>query len=269
MIYTYIRLILALQNLCSNWVNILLHRLFPGLPVPKLTAYKLRSGPEFSVRRNKASGAEILMLKEIWHDHDYAPPFIRIRPADIIVDIGANVGFFTVYAALLAFQGRVYSFEPFFEAFERLSDNVARNKLKNVSVFPRAVFSHSGSVSLFVSNENSGGHSLVPPSEATEAISVPALTLEQFVRQEQLTRIDLLKLDCEGSEYDILLTAPASVLRVCRSIVMEYHTNRAGHTPRELTAHLEQNGFLVDGPRGQYLYALNKRFIERSGGVET
>ena len=97
-------------------------------------------------------------------------------------------------------------------------------------------------------------------SEFRRGSEVAAFTLEEIFDREKIESCDLLKLDCEGAEYEILLNAPANVLRRVSRISLEYHLGMNSHQPAELSAFLRTQGFAVscepplDAESG-YLYA--------------
>jgi FkbM family methyltransferase len=89
---------------------------------------------------------------------------------------------------------------------------------------------------------------------------VDAVTLEGLFAAETVEKCDLLKLDCEGAEYEILLNAPPKILQRVSRIALEYHLGMNSHDPAELSAFLRAQGFTVtcepplDAESG-YLYA--------------
>jgi hypothetical protein len=87
------------------------------------------------------------IFAEVWHRRDYDVPRMQIRPNDIVIDIGANQGVFTCYAAYHGAQ--VYAFEPFPQSFETLRENVQSNGFeKNVTARPWAIAGKNGTANL-------------------------------------------------------------------------------------------------------------------------
>lgn len=169
------------------------------------------------------------MFGEVWHDHDYDVPHLPLGPGDVVVDIGANQGFYTCYAALN--KARVHAFEPAPDNYRLLEANVRRNGFGGlVTMHPWAVGARAGTVELMVSDALGGGMNTISPEFAHGSgisvrarLAVPCVTLDEVVRQFQLDRIRICKLDCEGSELEILTQAAPATVRAIDAFVVEYH----------------------------------------------
>jgi hypothetical protein len=74
---------------------------------------------------------------------------------------------------------------------------------------------------------------------------VNATTLPEIIEHHRLARIDFLKMDCEGAEYEIFRSIPMDVLVMVRQIAMECHNQGAGREPQVVVGHLRRNGFEV------------------------
>ncbi len=136
-----------------------------------------------------------------------------------VVDVGANEGVFTLMAAKLAGpDGTVHSFEPSARDRERLLANVSLNNLTNVTVHAEALGRAAGKAVLEVSAAERPGHNTIGGfaySDTTPAYSleVDVTTLDAVADAARLTRLDLLKVDVEGSETAVLQGAQASLRR--------------------------------------------------------
>lgn len=119
------------------------------------------------------------------------------------IDVGANIGYFTVIGAKLA--KTVYAFEPVPAVFERLARNVSLNALENVRAFQLAVSKEKARLKLFESKISPGHDSTVRRSEHDRSILVDAVRLDDVV--EPPSRDVVMKVDVEGSEMDVLLGA--------------------------------------------------------------
>lgn len=130
----------------------------------------------------------------------------RIRDGFTFLDIGANVGAYSLFVAGRAGPtARILAIEPQPAIFDRLVGNIRLNAFANVKAIACAVADKSGELTLFIDPRNSGESSVKIVAAGNAApIRVPAKTLLEIVRQERLQRIDAMKLDVEGAE-DIIL----------------------------------------------------------------
>lgn len=125
----------------------------------------------------------------------------HIKPGNVILDVGANVGYYSLLAAVLTGEkGIVYSFEPDAENIIYLNKHLVLNKIKNVKVIDCAVSGKNGVASF------SGKRSKGKIDEQGSTI-VKTITLDSFCKIEQISSIDVIKMDIEGAEYDALLGA--------------------------------------------------------------
>ncbi len=178
----------------------------------------------------------------IWDLYTRDQNLVRSAPL-VVIDIGAHIGTFSVSTAVRYPNSRVYSYEPLKANYDLLVSNVEGNHLNRV--FPKmvAVSGKKGTAVLHVSSENTGGHSMFY-SGGTE-VKIETIPLAEVFSSNGLSRCDLLKMDCEGAEYDILFSAPDEVLKSIRNMVLEYH-NLDGFTCKDIVSHLERNGFAVE-----------------------
>lgn len=127
-----------------------------------------------------------------------------VKEGMTVVDIGANVGYYTLLAArLVGPRGKVYAFEPSPGNFALLSQNVQANGYENVVLIPKAVSDRSGVAALHIDRASSGGHTLSGFHDGPDSISVESVSLDDYFSGE-CRAIDLLKMDAEGAEGSIL-----------------------------------------------------------------
>jgi FkbM family methyltransferase len=131
-----------------------------------------------------------------------------LRPGMAFVDIGANIGYYSLIAArLVGPTGLVHSFEPNDAVRARFSQNIQMNGFANVTVDDRAVTRESGAIDFYLSawNENDGISSTVPNAGLSQtAVRVPCISLDDFAASLGGRQIDLLKIDVEGAELGVL-----------------------------------------------------------------
>lgn len=144
----------------------------------------------------------------------------------VCIDVGAHLGSFSMYAVSSG-AAAVYSYEPDPVLFKTLLRNVEANRLHS-QIFPcqAAVVGAPASTVTFRPEGNASGHVTPLPGD-NGGISVKALTLTEIVEGNQLERVDVLKLDCEGSEYDIVFGTAPDIWRRIERVRLEYHFGRA------------------------------------------
>ncbi|MBL4850319.1 MAG: FkbM family methyltransferase [Planctomycetes bacterium] len=163
-----------------------------------------------------------------------------------IVDGGANIGAFTLFALAAAPEAKIWSLEPFPETFHKLELTIARNnQVTRVSTHQVALAPESGT--RHMAGGDLPSHKRVLVEEASpQDVSVEALPLGEFLDREGLETLDLLKLDIEGEEHPLLQDTPDEVLKRIGALVMEYHP-RAPKEP--LFARLIKSGFRLEHDR--------------------
>ena len=174
----------------------------------------------------------------------YNPANLDIGIDDTVVDIGANIGVFTLFAACKT-QNHVHSFEPFPKNFEFLNRNIGINNLHNVRIHAAAVCDKVGTQKLFVNDSNTSHFlsSLNTKERFEKSIEVPTTTLEDIMDSNNLKQIDFLKLDCEGAEGAILQSTTEGYLKRVRKIAMEFHDNTSPLKHDEIEKLLIESGF--------------------------
>lgn len=130
-----------------------------------------------------------------------------LRPGMTFVDVGANIGYYTVIGArLVGPSGKVHAFEPHAGIRAKLEDNIARNGFDNVVVYAEAMAETTGSVAFFASavDQNQGISSIIPGAGREASAPVPSVSLDDFASRLGPARIDLVKMDIEGAELQVI-----------------------------------------------------------------
>lgn len=121
-----------------------------------------------------------------------------VKPGDTALDIGANIGFFSMeLAAMCGKAGKVYAFEPDPDNFRELQKTVGH--LPQVSLHNKAVGAENGTLTLYRSSLLNVDHRTYQSSENIQQISVEAVALDSFFDHE--TRVNVIKMDIQGFEY--------------------------------------------------------------------
>lgn len=217
-------------------------RIFLHLPVPEKTVISLRkSGLRFQVR----GVMDIWSIKETFLDRFYEKHGVPIQEDWAIIDIGAAIGEYTLLAATGKDRCLIHAYEPFPESFSMLRTNLALNHAERVQAFAEAVGGQPGTAALNLSRGGPLQVSTETGGTSQNAIRVPVITLDQALDRLG-SRCQVLKLDCEGAEYDILLNAPQAALDRIDHIVMETHDGVTAFSHRDLVAFLQSQGFQVE-----------------------
>ncbi|MBO0952025.1 FkbM family methyltransferase [Fibrella forsythiae] len=169
----------------------------------------------------------------------------------VVIDIGANAGFFAVQLLSKIKRATVYAYEPVpanVQAFQQTLEANPRLK-RTVHLFQMAVTGHHKAViDLFAeaADDNQVVASVLASfhENNTRTLTVKGITLTSIIESNNLAVIDLLKMDCEGSEYDIFYNTDPDLFRRVRHIVMEVHDLDADrNNVSALTTYLESLGF--------------------------
>lgn len=145
----------------------------------------------------------------------------KIKPGYIVFDIGAHIGSFSMYAANKG--ALVYAFEPEKNNFNKLVENIKLNNYENkIKAYNYGIYNKNGEISFTLENNNSAGHS-ISQDNASNRISIKVKKLSDVIEEERLKKIDLLKIDVEGSEYIILPDLNKDTYDKIDRIVGEYH----------------------------------------------
>lgn len=173
-----------------------------------------------------------------------------LRPGDVFIDAGANIGQFTLAGArCIGGTGRVWSFEASPSTVERLRRNVSLNRYHWVRVEQVALDEVQGEAS-FVSFDGTGDglSSFAPASTAggTSAV-IPTQRLDEIVPPEDDARVALVKIDVEGAELKLLRGAERVLANSLCAVLIEIepdHLGRQGATVSEVEALLNRHGLL-------------------------
>ena len=172
---------------------------------PRTVRFTLRTGAEVVV----ANRSELIALREVFAEEEYA---LELRaPARAILDCGANVGFASHYFAERHPEAQIVAVEADPTTFERLASNVAgHDRITPV----HAALSDADGTATFYSAATSMSSSLTRRDAGQQEVSVPAITLSTLLRETGIDRVDVLKLDIEGAEFDVLAAAQDELGRV-------------------------------------------------------
>lgn len=220
----------------SNWVN----RWIP----PYRGTIEIQKGIKFHV--NSIQSAERWLL----FSGDYQPALTDVLKkytplGGTCLDIGANLGFYTVSMARWVSQtGHVIAFEANPDMVQRIEQNVALNQFPWVEVVSAAVNDEPGTLDFYVSN-SPGKSSIHQINSAVDKIVVPALTIDDYSRDHGWTSLDVIKMDIEGNDCQALIGARKTLTRFRPFIIFEYKRITPTLVAKEAFALLESLNYEI------------------------
>jgi FkbM family methyltransferase len=133
----------------------------------------------------------------------------EIQEGDVVLDIGANIGFYTlIFANLLYRKGKVFAFEPDPKNFASLKKNVKMSGYQNVVLEQKAVANKTGKIKLYLSKENREDHRIYDSHDGRNSIEIEAVRLDDYFRNYN-GRINFIKIDIQGAEWGAIQGMPS------------------------------------------------------------
>jgi FkbM family methyltransferase len=213
-----------------------------------------RGGLSFEV----SSLLDILILKETIYDDVYRLADLEGARPELIIDVGAGIGSFSISAASKFPSATVLAFEPNPPTFALLQANVTRNEVPNVEIHPLAVGTR-GSYRLRRTAQSATASAWMgPASNHGEVVEVRGTSLDPFVPAGD---IDLLKIDVEGGEIDVLESLATSLSTRIKRLAIEYHDHLVEGSSSTVARMLRDWGLVVTvtpdryNPAIGYVYA--------------
>ena len=213
------------------------------------------------------------MRWEIFDNKRYTHPGFELKPTDTVLDIGGNIGVFVLWAAPQVKRGRIVTIEPNPTAVACLRLNVEQNNLRNVTVLNAAAGADGGMMELTYTpgyepityNVNvrppwfyrgntparmlkrfaarwTNQETFDPP----RTFSVPQISVRRVIEEQRLGIINYMKVDCEGSEFEVFRAMGPQEWDRIERVALEYHEYGRDRRVKELVVILENNGFEVE-----------------------
>lgn len=217
----------------KNWFPFLLNYAgFRNLPC----LFAFRNGIKIKTKE----GIDSATLAVIFIKKEYG----NVKDNSVVIDIGANIGVYSIFAASTSKNTVVYAYEPVPKTFDSLLENIKLNKFeKKVLPFNLGVFSRKGKRKLYF-GDSSPFNSLYPKKKK-EYLEINCISLKDVFDYNKIERCDILKVDCEGAEYEILYNTPNQYLKKIKEIRLEYHNLNKTYNIKKLIQFLRGQGFRV------------------------
>lgn len=178
---------------------------------------------------------EHIQQQLFWYGHYEKPLEIvlnkLLRPDSTFIDIGANIGYFSLLAARSAPEGKIVAFEPVSYLFEALEKNVALNNIVNIQPAKIAISEKNESRLIYLSAEDNTGMSSFckPENYSGKSETVKVLSLDSWFAGSGLSKIDIIKIDVEGNELAVL-KGMKRVMEICRPhMLLEVNPETLSH----------------------------------------
>jgi FkbM family methyltransferase len=221
----------------------------------KLNIYALKNG----VKLKFSPGTlDVMVIRECFISNLYTK-FLNEKDLDIVLDLGCQKGYFTT--GLLSSGVNIKKaicVDPLTDNLNVFKENINLNKnlyKKGIKILfePSAIFTENGKKIFYITG-NSVNHSLKNPSKydkVTSKIEVKTITIKSLFQKYKLNKIDLVKLDIEGAEFDLFRSKDIGLLLNTRYLVMEIHPDKKCN-PSEIINILESFGFKIKYPNPAY-----------------
>ena len=212
-----------------------------GLTRPDPIHFTTRTGVVVEVPRRL-----LQTFKEVFMDECYMIGLQREVPkGGAVIDIGANAGFFSMFAAARFDHPRIFSYEPIPVNFKQLEQNRRLNPKCEIHPHQNAVAGKAGAITLtFDPSDSFTTSASMTRRQEGEEIQVDCVTLQNIFDTYGLERCNFLKMDCEGAEYDIFYNCSDDIMSRIDQIAMEVHKGPApSHNMESLEQFFKQHGF--------------------------
>ena len=206
--------------------------------------------PDAALRRQRTLSADLFPAVSKWRNRIFLNHFLR--PGDVFVDVGANIGLFTLIAASrVGPAGRVVAFEPTGVTYTRLVDNVRLNRFSNVNCVNSALSDHSGRLNLARSTDGFDAWNSFAEPTMGNTISyeqVEVIEWDRYARDHNLSgMVTMMKIDVEGWESRVLAGGKEVFARLDAPVLQVEFTDAAakaaGSSCRSLYEFLESLGY--------------------------
>ena len=237
-LFSKLQIFLNSRKIFKNWY--IYPKVYYKLLNDDFVIFKTKTGLSIKIR---VRSTDLMALTNVWLINEYDVKDFEINANDTVIDIGSHIGLFSLLVSQLCKTGKILSFEPVRENFDLLVSNLNLNHIENVLPFNMAVSKNSGKLDLFLNNDQSA-HSIF--SESSQTISVESTSLQKIFDENKISSCKMLKIDCEGAEYEIIDSLPSEYFDKIQNIVMEYHlADTKPELVKNLILKIENAGFKI------------------------
>jgi FkbM family methyltransferase len=214
---------------------------------PLLYTIKYRKQQKLSsIKELEYFVGSILPLWEQFVDNTYEQ-YYELKKGDVVVDIGAHIGLFTVRAAKVVGEetGLVVAIEPNGNNLKFLERNITENRLANVITIPEGIWSKEDKLKLYLGCYSDTGSLYLGPEQSNEFVEVKVDSLDNMLKRLDIKRVDFIKMDVEGAEIEALKGMRETLRGNVKLAISAYHEREGKATYKTIVPWLENEGFRV------------------------
>ena len=209
------KIIIRVMKLFKNWWMYPI--VYLKLTKKPTVIFETKEGIKIMIRVNST---DIMALTHVWLIEEYSKYDFKIEKTDTVIDVGAHIGLFSLHTSQICKNGKIYAFEPMIENYDILKSNIQLNNFSNIKAENCAISNSSSKITIYQNNDESGHSKFI---ETNNPIEVNSKSLNEIFNDEKIKKCDLLKLDCEGSEYEIIDSLEDKNFEKIEKMIIEYH----------------------------------------------
>ena len=213
--FSKVRILVRSWKILKNWY--LYPLVYFKLTKKDYVIFETRSGLKIKIRVNST---DLMALTHVWMIQEYSGDDFPISNDDVIIDVGAHIGLFALFASQFCKNGKIFCYEPIKENYKILIENIEMNQIQNIFPNNLAVTKETSRVKIFL-NDDQSGHSMFTQNK--NFVEVDSKSLSDIFIDNGIKECDFLKLDCEGAEYEIVESLSADLFTKINKTVIEYH----------------------------------------------
>jgi len=198
----------------------------------------IKGNLRFIIRKRNRS--DILLLKDIFISEEY-DKYLPDLQGKIVLDIGGYIGDTAIYFSHLG-ASTVYVYEPHPVLYKMMIKNIELNNIKNIKTNNCGISDEDSIISIKEKKSSNGPTAVfgleLPENNQGKTVEIKVVSFKKII--ENIGEIDFMKMDCEGGEFQALLSCDTIYLKKIKRMVVEYHDN-----PEKIIKHLEDSGFFV------------------------
>ena len=188
---------LDIVKIVKNWIVVFL--VYFGFYKKEFFTLNLKNGISLKLR---TKSTDLQAFANVWILKEYQKKGFEIQEDDSIIDIGAHIGLFASYASKKCPKGKVISIEPHPDNFSLLKYNISKNNFLKTILLNKAVTKNTEKIKLFVDPLDDSAHSIIKNEK--NSIDIEGISLRDIMKQNDIKICNMLKMDCEGAEFEII-----------------------------------------------------------------